>query len=63
VPMAMTATLRARFVAPHVPARVPEVRRVAELGNVPRRFAGFVRASDPFPVGTANNAEAHGRRF
>ena len=60
VAMAMTATLRTGFVAPDVPARVPEVRQITELGNMPRGFAGLVRPSDPLPVATANNAEAHG---
>ena len=61
--MAMTTTFRAGFVAPHIPTRVPEIRKIAELGNMPRRFARLVRSSDPFPVATANNAEAHERRF
>jgi hypothetical protein len=63
VPVAVTATLRAGFVAPHIPTRVPEIREIAELGNMPRRFAKLVRSSDPFPVAPADNAEAHGRRF
>ena len=59
MPMAMTATLRAGFVTPHTPTRVPEIRKIAELANMPRRFARLVRSGDPFPVATANNAEAH----
>jgi hypothetical protein len=36
MPVVMTATLRAGFVAPHIPTRVPEIRNIAELGNMPR---------------------------
>jgi hypothetical protein len=63
MPMAMTTTLRAGLVAPHIPTRVPEIRKTAELGNMPRRFARLVRSGDPFPIATANDTEAHERRF
>ena len=61
--MAMTTAVRARLVAPNIATRVLEIRKLAELGNMARRFAGLARPSDPLPVATTNNAEAHERRF
>src|SRR5262245_20638681 len=55
----MPAPLRARLVAPDVPARVGEPDALAQLGDVARRLAGLVRPCDPLELVWADRLKGH----
>src|SRR5436309_9555 len=55
----MALSLCAGLIPPDVAARVPEPSEIAQLDDVPCRFAGVVRPSDPFPAEWTDDTKAH----